>query len=296
MNCDHCRNELEDFLYGELAEARAAEMRAHLGSCAVCAAWRDEIDHENEIFGRFYEQTSIEPGAEMWEAIRARINSEARDRTSINEGSSNPAFAPQGGGWWERLRAGASRLPLAPATLRQAAFAALLVVLSVAATIIYLKLGENGPNNVANNNGNGATTPTPRQVAPPSPSPTKDVADAEVNPNKGAPAPKGVRPQVNRVATPRQLTDQELVNRQIARAEREYQKAIRLLDQAIAKQRDRLDPALIKQYESSLALIDDSINASRRALRERPDDPSAGQFLMAAYAKKLDLMQEIAMK
>jgi tetratricopeptide (TPR) repeat protein len=87
-----------------------------------------------------------------------------------------------------------------------------------------------------------------------------------------------------------------LMNRQIARAEREYQKAIRLLDQAIAKQRDRLDPALIRQYESSLALIDDSIAASRRALRERPDDPTAGQFLLAAYAKKLDLMQDIAMK
>jgi hypothetical protein len=43
-------------------------------------------------------------------------------------------------------------------------------------------------------------------------------------------------------------------------------------------------------------LIYDSINASRRALHERPDDPAAGQFLLAAYAKKLDLMQEIAMK
>jgi glycerol-3-phosphate cytidylyltransferase-like family protein len=86
------------------------------------------------------------------------------------------------------------------------------------------------------------------------------------------------------------------MNRQIARAEREYQKAIRMVDQAIAKQRDRLDPELIKQYESSLALLNDSIAASRRALRERPDDPIAGQFLLAAYAKKLDLMQDIAMK
>jgi hypothetical protein len=92
------------------------------------------------------------------------------------------------------------------------------------------------------------------------------------------------------------LTEQELMNRQIVRAEREYQKAVRMLDKVIAKQRDRLDPDVIKQYESSLALIDDSIAASRRALRERPDDPTAGQFLLAAYAKKLDLMQDIAMK
>jgi anti-sigma factor RsiW len=296
MNCDHCRNELEDFLYGELGESRAAELRAHLGNCADCAALRDEIDHENEIFGRFYEQTAIEPAAEMWEAIRARIEGGSRDRTLISEGSPAPAFAPRELGWLERLRARASRLPLTPLTLRQAAFAALLVVLSVAATTIYLKLGESGTNKIANNGGNGATTPTPRQIASPSPSPMENVADAGADRKSGAPAPKGVRPQANRVAPPRQLTDQELVNQQIARAEREYQKAIRLLDQAIAKQRDRLDPTLIKQYESSLALIDNSINASRRALRERPDDLSAGQFLLAAYAKKIDLMQEIAMK
>src|SRR5262245_29028897 len=130
MNCERCQNELEDFLYGDLGEERAAEARAHLGDCAICAALRDEIERENEIFGRFYEQTSIEPSAEMWEAIRARINIEAQGRTQI-EGER---------GWLERVRAGALGRLLAPAALRQAAFATLLVALSVAATTIYLKL------------------------------------------------------------------------------------------------------------------------------------------------------------
>jgi tetratricopeptide (TPR) repeat protein len=282
MNCEHCKNELEDFLYGELGELRAAEVRAHLGDCAVCAALRDDIERENEIFGRFYEQTSIEPVAEMWEAIRARINSEARGQAQIENGR----------GWLERLRAGAIGWALAPATLRQAAFAALLITLSVAATTIYLKLGENGAEKFARNGPQATPTQAPQQVATPAPS--IDIAGGK--PNNGAPAPKDMRRQVNPPTPPRRLTDQELMNRQIARAEIEYQKAIRLLDQAIAKQRDRLDPALIKQYESSLELIDDSIAASRRALRERPDDPTAGQFLLAAYAKKLDLMQDIAMK
>jgi hypothetical protein len=284
MNCERCKNELEDFLYGELGESQASEARAHLGDCVVCAALRDEIERENEIFGRFYEQTAIEPAAEMWEAIRVRINSEARGQRRIESGR----------GWLERLRAGAFGHLLAPAMLRQAAFAALLIALSVAATTIYLKRGDNGAKDVA---GKGTqVTPAPRQGATPSPSPSVDTATNDANPNGAAPANKGAQPQINRAAPPRRLTDQELMNRQIARAEREYQKAIRLLDQAIAKQRDRLDPALIRQYESSLALIDDSIAASRRALRERPDDPTAGQFLLAAYAKKLDLMQDIAMK
>jgi len=304
MNCERCKNELEDFLYGELGEARAAEVRAHLADCALCAALRDEIERENEIFGQFYEQTSIEPAADMWDAIRARINSEARERAQIDRGAKSPAFRPpESSGLkaglfalFRMARAGAFGRLLAPATLRQAAFAALLVALSVAATTIYLKLGDKGEKNVATKSGEPAPTRPPQQGVTPTPSPSADVAGVGEKPNTGASAPKREKPPVDRPAPPRRLTDQELMNRQIARAEREYQKAIRLLDQAIAKQRDRLDPALIKQYESSLVSIDNSINASRRAFRERPDDPIAGQFLLAAYAKKLDLMQDIAMK
>jgi hypothetical protein len=304
MNCERCKNELEDFLYDELGRSRAAEVRAHLADCPVCAALRDEIERENEIFGRFYEQTSIEPAAEMWEAIRARISSEARERAQIDRDAWSPAFRPLDPGGLKaglrallrRARAGAFGRLLAPATLRQAAFAALLVTLSVAATTIYLKLGDKGAGNFAKKSGEPAPTQPPQQGVTPTPSPSVDVARDVEKPNIGAPAKNGAKPLGDHAAPPRQLTDQELMNRQIARAEREYQKAIRLLDQAIAKQRDRLDPALVKQYESSLALIDDSINASRRALRERPDDPTAGQFLLAAYAKKLDLMQDIAMK
>ncbi|MBO0725216.1 MAG: zf-HC2 domain-containing protein [Blastocatellia bacterium] len=300
MNCEQCKNELEDFLYGELRPGRAAEMRAHLADCAVCAALRDEIARENEIFSRFYEQTAIEPAAEMWNAIRARINSEAEGRAQTDESASGPDFRPREFGWLERLRALASRGLLTPASLRQAAFAALLVVLSVAATLIYVKTYmkpvENGANKVAYQGDNGSPSPAPRPSATPSPS-----VGAFARPNNAASTPKGERAPVNRDVPPRRpidrdLAERELVNLQIARAEREYQKAIKLLDQAIARQRDRLDPALIEQYEASLALIDDSINAGRRALRERPDDPTAGQFLLAAYVKKLDLMQDIAMK
>src|SRR5262249_27898717 len=94
MNCERCKNELEDFLYGELGEALPVEVRGHLADCAVCAALRDEIERENEIFGQFYEQTSIEPAAEMWEAIRARISSEARERAQIDRAAWSPAFRP----------------------------------------------------------------------------------------------------------------------------------------------------------------------------------------------------------
>jgi hypothetical protein len=281
---------LEDFLHGEVGQARSAEIRRHLLACAICSAARAELERESEVFTRFYEQTAIEPAAEMWQAIRARIGEESLSQSRVE----NQA------GWLERLRAGTFGWLLAPALLRQVAFAILLIALSVAVTTIYLKRGERVEKNLA---GSGAkTTPTPAPqptlVPTPAPSPSNELAGGN---EKTRPTPKANQPAVDRAAVDRivpkpQLTDQELMNRQIARAEREYQKAVRMLDQAIAKRRGTLDPALVKEFETSLALIDSSIAASRRALRERPDDPTAGQFLLAAYAKKVELMQDIAMK
>jgi hypothetical protein len=285
MNCERCQVELEDFLYGELNAARSAELRAHLAACAGCAARRDDLERETRVFARFYEQTAIEPAGEMWAAIRARLKAESPDRSAAGNGS----------GWWDRLREGAfgphlSWL-LAPAMLRQAAVAALLVALSAAVTTIYLKPGEQHPPDVVGVQPTPA--PSPQQAAPPVPSPATEVAKTDPK-NIGDPLPKNAQAVTPRVTRP--LTDQELMNQQIARAEREYQKAIRLLDRAIASRRGSLDPALVKQYEASLALIDNSIAASRRAMRERRDDLTGGQFLLAAYAKKVELMQDIAMR
>jgi len=286
MNCERCQNEIEDFLYGELDGARAAGIRAHLTNCAACAAAREDLERENELFAQFYEQTAIEPASEMWEPIRARINTAPQSQTQSEIG------------WLERLRKGMSGWLFAPAQtalLRQASFAILLIALSVAITTIYLKRSEKDAGDVAGGGDKITPATTPQQVSTPIPSPSTDIAGGQ-KPIKNGSSPKGGPPAIHRAAPARQLTDQEMMNQQIARAEREYQKAIRMLDQAIAKRRGGLDPALVKQYESSLALIDGSIASSRRALRQRPDDPTAGQFLLAAYAKKLDLMQDVAMQ
>ena len=130
------------------------------------------------------------------------------------------------------------------------------------------------------------TTPTPT----PAPGSTPAAPTATPVP----PAPPEVAAAKPKPRAPK-LSEEELIGQQVARAEREYQGAIRLLDRAIARRRDGLDPAILAQYQSSLALIDSSIETSRQALRDHPRDPAAGQFLLAAYARKVELMQEIAM-
>ncbi|MFN7947912.1 MAG: zf-HC2 domain-containing protein [Blastocatellia bacterium] len=296
MNCERCRTELEDFLYGELSAARTAAIRQHLTGCADCRTARDTLERENEIFAEFYEQTALDPAPEMWEAIRSRIAAEA------------PAAEPRAGllarlGEWlsvERL--------LASAMLRQVAFAALLVIISVAATTLYFTLKNN-----RSNDDNVARTTPPPQPAPEQPKTTPTPA-----PDSARPEPDSVRPEVASVPkgsvtkSPRSVqakfsekpnaplagtaNEDELIQRQVARAVREYQGAVVLLERKIERRRDSLDPAVVAQYEKSIDLINRSIAESRRTLRDRPNDPAAGQYLLAAYAKKVELMQEIALQ
>jgi len=289
MNCERCQTELEDFLYGESSERLAAEMRAHLAECAECVALRDELERENALFAQFYEQTAIDPAAETWDAIRARIAAEP-----VRQIQPEPTAS-----WWQSLVSGL----LMPAVLRQAALALLLVGLSVAATIFLMKRGKDNVN-IAEQGGKQPPVPqiqAPSPAVSPTPSPTTNVAQVEP-PVKPSPANLQQTTQPNLLAGAKRgavkaqpLSDQELITRQLARAEREYQGAIKMLDRAIAKRRDEIQPEAFKQYQASLALIDSSIAQSKRALRERPDETSASQFLLAAYARKVELMQTIAM-
>jgi hypothetical protein len=288
MTCERCQVELEDFLYGEVSGTRAGEIKEHLVACAACATVRAELERERELFAQFYERTALEPTPEMWEAVRSRIRAEPAPQP-LNE-TREGWFGGLTGGW-------ALAWLLKPVVLRQAAFAVVLIALSVAVTTLLLKRNAKDGDDFARGGGNVAASPTPQTGLTPTPAPANELAGPGAQreeTNSGQPA---APPPLRRMAPPaRRLTDQELLNQQLARAEREYQNAIRMLDRAIVRRKDNLDPEIFKQYEGSLALIDNSIAESRRALRGRPNDLAAGQFLLAAYARKVELMQDIAMR
>ena len=265
MNCETCQNELEDFLYGELDDARAHVLRSHLRTCSACAQQQAALEREHEIFSQYYEQTAPEPSDALWRAVQTRIRQEARVTPTITEASVS---------WWRNLFVNTT-------WLRQTAFATALVLLSVAATTLYLKR-QAQPNNdtIAHQS---TPTPQPPVTIAPTPTPVELIAPKTNSTREARPQPQ------------LKLSEDQLLQNQMARAEREYQQAIKLLDRVIARRRDQLDPAVREQYASSLALIDNSIAESRRALRGEPSNAMSGQFLLAAYAKKLELMRDIAM-
>lgn len=281
MNCETCRTELEDFLYGELDAVRQTALNEHLSVCADCRAVQVALEHENELFVQFYEQNALEPSDEMWQAIHARIKPE---KTSAETKPS---------GWPARFRQWFAPV-FAPAMLRQAGFATLLILVSVGLTTLYFSTRKSEDRQIVRTTPSPSATPTATPVIPqqqPTPAPDlKENVRAQIAVVK-APAPKA-----DAKPAPTKLTEEEVLSQQIAKASREYQSAIKLLERTIAKRKTQLDEGTVKQFESSLAMIDASIASSREALRTHPNDPTAARFLLAAYSKKVELMQEIAMR
>jgi hypothetical protein len=80
----------------------------------------------------------------------------------------------------------------------------------------------------------------------------------------------------------------------IQRAEQDYLDAIRVLSDIVEKQKSTLDPRLVAELEANLKAIDKSIADTRRAYHEHPADAELAHYMLAAYSKKVELLQELA--
>ena len=270
----NCQIELEDFLDGELDAAQRAAIESHLSGCQYCQSEMSAIEREREVFKSFYQQNSLEPSDEMWTAIHARIKEEEIPAASLSAKLKN-FFAPA----------------LTPIILRQMTFATLLVLVSVGLTALYFSSKNKEQKTIV------AATPAP-EASKTQPTPVLAKGEKPARPIElvkvKTPAKSALKP-VLKVAD-RKVNEDELLALQIAKAGREYQSAIKLLNRAIAKRQHEYDEPTRLQYQASLDLIDKSIVSSRQALKQHPNDSSAAQFLLAAYSKKVELMQEIAMR
>jgi hypothetical protein len=77
-SCEDVRGRLDDFVDGELEEAAFQEVELHLASCAECRAQEAELrELLREARALPHE---IEPPAELWDGVAARIRSQEAPR------------------------------------------------------------------------------------------------------------------------------------------------------------------------------------------------------------------------
>jgi len=73
-------------------------------------------------------------------------------------------------------------------------------------------------------------------------------------------------------------------------AERYYRQAIKSLSEAFTAGRGALAPQVAEVFDRNMAVIDATIQACRRSVLDEPDDLEARNYLMAAYTRKITLL------
>jgi hypothetical protein len=66
------------------------------------------------------------------------------------------------------------------------------------------------------------------------------------------------------------------------------------LSEDVNRKRTRLDPQVAARFDETLATIDRSIAETRRTVLKHGNDPVAVQYMLSAYAKKVEVMREMA--
>jgi len=313
MKCEECTtNALEEFLDGELDRRRAAETEAHLAACRACALRYDELLGEQAMYAVYERDLEATPQA-LWAGVAARIAAEPPRGKS-----------PVGAHLFRRVRAWLAPALVAP-RFSPALTAALLLV-AIGATVGVMRYMNSQP--VAPSGLAGGAQPTvavtpSNIVRQPTPEPTPSVAAPA--PQNGAPAvdandqPQG-REKTRQPELPRRrdaerklavpshdpaqllaaghngemLRRQRATERLVREAEAKYLAAIRMLAEDVNRKRTRLDPQVAARFDETLATIDRSIAETRRTVLRQRNDPVAVQYMLSAYAKKVEVMREMA--
>jgi hypothetical protein len=116
-----------------------------------------------------------------------------------------------------------------------------------------------------------------------------------------APKPKYVRSTGDN-AKPTNAADRQsqpvansnLANKLVRDAEQKYLAAITILKRDYDKRRTQLNPQFVAKMDAALSTIDSTIAETRKAVRQNPDDPIALQYMLAAYAKKVEVLKGVA--
>ena len=310
MKCQEVCAALEEYFDGELDERHGQVVRAHLAACATCAEAYGALQREQDFLLRYERDVEVTPA--LWQGVAARI---AAERTEL------PRTVAPDRQMGVRLRgwlAGALTVPRFSPALTAA-----LVAVAVALTVGMMKFAQAGDahRSVAQGPATqaGPLPASPKQDATPSAPlpqaasapPTQDVVAANENrdkprrvedekkdavkDDKALTTSRQPRLQVAGLNTPtNQVKRAETAEDLVKDAEQKYQKAIEILARDVNQRRPRFDPVTLARFDDTLKALDRTIAETRRAALGQGNDPVAVQYMLTAYAKKVEVLREMA--
>lgn len=274
MNCEDWRLLVEEYFDGELDTGTALKVRHHLDDCPSCSAVFESLSAERSVYANY--SADVEMSPELWTSVQRRIEAE---RPPVQR--SEP--------WLRKVFA----LPPVSGPV-----AVGLVVLAVVSTVAVMRYVTSSPpadvSQGAVTQGIPQATPEVRnEVEVVSPGKSEKPISAKNNLTKKdglstANRDRRSEPQpgdnVPKTKDPRRL---------VLEAEQKYLAAIAMLSRSVDRKRSRLNPATKAELEQALSSIDRTIAATRKLVRRHPDDPVAAQYMLTAYAKKVDVLREL---
>jgi hypothetical protein len=305
MKCQECEQCLEEYLDGELDARDVSAVESHLAACANCANAYDSLLSEQSLYAS-YEREVEASAPRLWGGVEARIRAGGTGREV---------------GLLQRVSAWFA--PLFTAPRFSPALTAALVLVAVGVTVGVMKLtgsrGQSQPSNdIARNDQrtiHPGTQPAPTSAQPsattqpvavetPNATPTASPEQKQTQPENPK-TPKVERKRANDLpgggASVQQATltkggpKGEQTPEQLVRdAERQYIAAIQLLQRDVALRPTKLDAQTAARFNETLAAIDRSIGETRRAVQQHAGDPVAAQYMLSAYAKKVEVLREMA--
>jgi hypothetical protein len=277
MKCEECQPLIERYFDGEIREPEASRVAGHLAICAACARAYQRLEREQDFYLRHECDAEVSPA--FWSNVLAQA---AREKASRSRWSFLPLRARlvKVLGDFSAFRIG----PLATS---------IIVLLTIAVTAGVMKqfysrerapVPEARSQQVSGDNfpPSPAASKVARVVEPPA---TKRGFDVSNSRNiVSAVEAKRKPPTFQRRQTPDEL---------VRAAERKYLAAIALLSRDAKGRRAQLDAEAVAQFDQALAAVDRTIAGTRRVAHARTDDPVAVQYMLAAYAKKVDVLRQI---
>jgi anti-sigma factor RsiW len=279
MRCEECQSLIEGHFDGELDASAVGLVAGHLATCASCARAYRKLEREQDFY--FRHESDVEASPAFWSGVFAKAAQdrceEAAARSGWNLHSLWERFA------WSLGKIGAIRFgPLSTAAM-------VLITIGVTAGVMkYIYSRERVSERAVSSHPPRATG---RQMQP------EDLAGSKVA-KAGEPQvvdqTRGVRSEARQrdqkpAADRRRQAPEELVRE----AEQKYLAAIALLSRDANRRRPRLDSESLAQFDQTLAAVDRTIADTRRAVRGRPDDPIVVQYMLAAYAKKVEVLKQM---
>ncbi|MBE7515772.1 MAG: hypothetical protein HS105_04050 [Chloracidobacterium sp.] len=267
---------IQAFLDAELSAAEHESVNSHFAVCGNCAAMLAGAESEAAVVFPALEREmdTLVPTQRLWSRINAEIAHDRRERSLL----------------------GGFRSLILSLVASPGIAAACVLLLTAAVT---LSLLFTGTSRVANNRDVAGTL----QITAPANEPAVETPVKPID-NNAAPAVISTesRPDQRRLvvvrasySAARSVPAANTRSSGALAGEGSYLETIAALQKSVGSTKDLvLQPAERVAYERDMAVVDDTIEKMRTAVRKDPKDDAARQMLFTSYKNKIDLLNSLS--